>query len=353
LSKLSSRGYRYPTLVFAIVILALTVLSTHGTLDRFADQHVTETTGESFLIYGVARGLNATVSMFQSAEVSAAVVGVTVGEVLDPINDATERLSSLLIWAIGSLLLQSVVLAFVSSTAFKSIFALIAVVTMATLIFVWRRRSVGAPSIGLLDRFSGTAARIFVLAAIVRFIVPVFVIVSYFAGQALLQRDIDIQRAELSTISEQVLSEDQQNLDQSADNENGLEGQNVQEPETEERGSFIERAFIEPARDAVNQVLPDIRSWVLPDISMPDLSVMSVLLERAVNLAEYLTRLLVLIAVKNIVLPLMFLAIALKFIRPVTMSLLAMTSAIERDLKNIKGTAKEIGSGESLALPKP
>ncbi|MDE2752073.1 MAG: hypothetical protein OXI83_05800, partial [Gemmatimonadota bacterium] len=235
----------------------------------------------------------------------------------------------------------------------KLIFALIAVVTMATLVIVWRRRSVGAPSIGLLDRFSGTAARIFVLAAIVRFIVPVFVIVSYFAGQALLQRDIDSQRAELSTISEQVLSEDQENLDQSADDENGLEGQNAQDPATEERGSFIERAFIEPARDAVNRVLPDIRSRVLPDISMPDLSVMSVLLERAVSLAEDLTRLLVLIAVKNIVLPLMFLLLALKFIRPVTMGLLAMTSAIERDLKDIKETAKEIGSGDSSALPKP
>lgn len=339
-ANLSSRGFRYRMLTFLSVVLALTVLSTHGTLDEFADEHVTETTVESFVIYGVARGLNASVSMFQSAEVSAAVVGVTVGEALDPINDATERLSSLMIWAIGSLLLQDVVLTFVSSTVFKWIFALIAVLTMSTLIVVWRRRSAGAPSNGVLDRFCRTAVRIFVLAAIARFIVPVFVIVSYLAGQALLQPEIDRQSAELSTISEEVLSEDQQNLDQPAINENGLEGQNEQNPATEEQRSFFERA-----RDAASRMLPE--------ISMPDLSILSVLLERAANLAEYLTRLLVLIAVKNIILPLMFLALALKFIRPVTMSLLAMTSAIERDLKDIKGKAKEIGNGGSSALPAP
>ena len=95
------------------------------------------------------------------------------------------------------------------------------------------------------------------------------------------------------------------------------------------------------------RILPDIR------IRMPDFSILPALLDRAAHLAEYLTRLLVLIAVKNILLPLVFLALALKVIRPFTARLLAMTSAIDRDLKDIKQTAKEIGSEGSSALPEP
>ena len=39
--------------------------------------------------------------------------------------------------------------------------------------------------------------------------------------------------------------------------------------------------------------------------------------------------------------------------RPVATRLLAMTSAIDQDLKDIKQKAKEIGNEESSALPKP
>ena len=341
LTNLSSRGYRNPTLVFAVAILALTALSTHGTLDSFADGQLRETTVESLTAYGVARGLNATISVFQSAEVSVpGLASVKIGEALNPVTDAIERFSALMTWALGSLLLQGVVLAFVSSNVFKWGFGLISLVTLATLVFVWRRRVASAPSIDLLDRFCGTAVRVFALAAIVRFIVPIFVIVSYLAGQALLQPEIDRQSAELSVISEEVSGDDQQVLDQPAINENGLENQNDQDSATEEQISFWERT-----RAAAGQMLPS--------ISMPDFSVLSVLLERAANLAEYLTRLLVLFAVKNIILPLIFLALALKVSKPVAARLMAMTAAIDRDLKFIKGKTEKPGSGDTSALPSP
>ena len=341
LTKFSSRGYRNRTLIFAVLILALTALSIHGALDNFADDQLSGTTVESFAAYGVARALNATISVFQSAEIGVPMLGtVVVGEVLDPFNDAIERFSTLMMWALGSLLLQGVVLAFVSSNVFKWAFALIAFVTLSTIIVVWRRRVAGAPSIVVLDRFCGAAVRVFALAAVVRFIVPVFVIVSYIAGQALLQPEIDRQSSELSAISEEVTGNDQQVLDQPAINENGLGSQNEQDPATEDQRSFLERA-----RDAAGQMLPD--------ISMPDVSNLSVLLERAVNLAEYLTRLMVLFAVKNIILPLIFLALALKVAKPVAARLMAMTAAIDRDLKSIKGKARKIDGGDSSALPAP
>ena len=336
----SSRGSRYRMLAFLVVVLALTGISTHGTLDNFADDLLSETTAESFGLYVLARGINAAVSVFQSAEVNAVVGSLSVGEALDPVNDAVERFSSIMVLAIGSLLLQEVVLAFVSSAVFRWTFALVGIVTILTLAVVWRRRAAGAPGIGLLDRFCSAAVKIFVLASIVRFIVPVFVVVSHLASQALLQPEIDRQSGELSAVSEEISIDGQQVLDQLEVEENGQENQEGDILATEEQRSFLDRA-----RDAADRILPDIR--------MPDFSTLPALLDRAAQLAEYLTRLLVLIAVKNVLLPLVFLALALKVARPVTTRLLAMTSAIDRDLKDIKQAAKEIGSGGSSTLPRP
>ena len=164
------------------------------------------------------------------------------GELLDPINDATERLSSVMVWAIGSLLLQGIVLAFVSSTVVKWLFAAIAVGTIATLTFVLRRRSTGNPGLDLLHKFFEATVRIFILAAIVRFIVPAFVLASYLAGQALLQPEIDRNSGELSAISEEVSVVDQQILAIVEAGASGAEDQDEQNPATaeEQQASIIE-----------------------------------------------------------------------------------------------------------------
>ena len=338
--KLASGGLRRPTLVFSVAILALAALSTHGTLDDFAGERLRETTIESFAIYGVARALNATISVIQSIRtggsagvvVAQGSVGVDIGEALDPLNDAIERFSTVMTWALGSLLLQGVVLAFVSSSVFKWLFALIALVAFATLMIVWRRLSAGTPGIDPLNRSCGAAVKIFVVAAIVRFIVPIFVIVSYLAGQALLQPEIDRRSEELSAISEEVSGDDEQILDQLAIEESEVAELDAQDPATDDGTSMLDLARAAAA-------------GILPDLSMPDFtSMIPNFVDRAVNLVEYSTRLLVLIAVKNIILPLVFLAIALKVLKPATMGLLAMGARIERDLKAIKGETKKIGT---------
>ena len=330
-TRFASGGRRYPTLAFAVAILALTALSTHGALDGFAGERLNETTVESFVMYGVAMGIDLAISLVP-------------GDGLNPVNDVIGQFRQVMTWSIGSLLLQVVVLAFVSSTMFKWMFAIIAAVTLATLIIVWLRRSAAASDIDPLNRFCRAATRIFILATVVRFIVPVFVLVSYLAGQALLQPEIDSGKAELSAIAEDTSGDGQQILDQSEIEETDIAGPNGQNSLAEEEtgGSIFDR---------IPDILPD---WSMPDFDLPDFSsTIPNLRERAANLAENLTRLLVLFVVKNIVLPLVFLAIALKVIKPVTMRLLAMTAAIDRDLNEIKGEMKQIGNRRSSRLPEP
>ena len=70
-----------PRLVmFAIVILALSALSFHGALDRFARERVKDTTIETVAIYAVARAINAGVSVLQSTEVGVKIVGSVIDQ---------------------------------------------------------------------------------------------------------------------------------------------------------------------------------------------------------------------------------------------------------------------------------
>ena len=81
-------------------------------------------------IYATSRALNAAISVVQSAEVSLLVANVDVGELLDPVNDAVERFSTVLTWATASLLVQKFIITLIGSTAYKTI------ATMAALIYL-------------------------------------------------------------------------------------------------------------------------------------------------------------------------------------------------------------------------
>ncbi len=71
----------------------------------------------AFTIYGIARALNAAISMLQGTDISVVVVSVSVGELLDPINDLIERFSWIVMMAIASLGIQKVLLSVVVSKA--------------------------------------------------------------------------------------------------------------------------------------------------------------------------------------------------------------------------------------------
>ena len=65
--------------------------------------------------YGVARGLNALISIMQESSVSAGFVvegTIALGQVLDPINDLLERFSSLLLLSLASVGVQTFLLSF-------------------------------------------------------------------------------------------------------------------------------------------------------------------------------------------------------------------------------------------------
>jgi hypothetical protein len=98
----------------SIFIVLMVGLSSTRVLDDYVDDYTTSSIKNAALTYATARGINALVSMMQSSEVEAGIGVVsgslTIGELLDPLNDMIERFSTVMTWVLASLAAQKVLL---------------------------------------------------------------------------------------------------------------------------------------------------------------------------------------------------------------------------------------------------
>ncbi|MBW2369410.1 MAG: hypothetical protein JRH15_16190 [Deltaproteobacteria bacterium] len=98
-------------LACALVLFLFPNMKVPGLDDR-AEDYFNSAIQKAGLAYATARVLNASVSVIQNSEVQLEPAGVgislAVGQVVDPINDMTERLSDVLVTAIGSLGVQRI-----------------------------------------------------------------------------------------------------------------------------------------------------------------------------------------------------------------------------------------------------
>lgn len=121
---LSRPGTR--ALLVGLVVLCVG-LSWLGLLDARCSEYVDGSLLQAGLAFATARGLNALISVMQSTTLSFSLfagVQVTLGELLDPFNDLVEQYSSMMKLAIGSLVIQKVLLDIVSDMLFKVLLSL-------------------------------------------------------------------------------------------------------------------------------------------------------------------------------------------------------------------------------------
>lgn len=104
-----------------IIALALLSASSHSFLSG-AD-HIDRSLERSLMAFGIARGLNAVISLAQSTTLALQPVGVGLsfspGELLDPFNDLIERFSVVMLLASASLGIQKIILSIVETTHFR------------------------------------------------------------------------------------------------------------------------------------------------------------------------------------------------------------------------------------------
>ena len=400
-------------IVVGAASLVLIAVSFHGGLDEFAQEQVAETTNESIGIYVVSRAINALVSVLQTSQINVPLLAsAQVGQMLDPVNDAIERLSSVVVWAVGSLFVQRILLEVAASPVFKWILCSIGIVTVAALLLaewgrvrMWCCRVFGISGRGL-ERGRDWLVRIFVVAAIFRFIIPVFIGISFLVSQMFLATEIAKSREQLSVLRTQVsnvassTSPDSGSLENERTDEEariqGMEDSKASARQEMERldvriGQLTDEAGwrrvlpeilggVTPAdelrtakerRREVDQEIERIEDAIgeseealecidrriaggscdslLKRISKAGTAGMSQVREMFGELNEMatdITMLLIAIAIKNILLPIVFLMGALKCSLPIARHSSRLLCGFERDARKLKATVTSHVEGQ-------
>ena len=146
--------------ILTIIIIFLMVFSWLGTIDKYSDDYTSRAIVEAGTSYAIARGINAVVSMLQTSTVEGSVVilhgSITIGEILDPINDLIERFSQVMTMVLGSLMLQKILLYIASN----KIFSLLISVFGCLSIFLLRTR---------YNKMIEASLKLFLILLVVRF----------------------------------------------------------------------------------------------------------------------------------------------------------------------------------------
>ncbi|AOM01179.1 coiled-coil domain-containing protein [Cobetia marina] len=114
---------KHRNFILAVIFIVI-LISWVGYLDKLALDYIDSATNQSLAAFGIAKIINAFVSMIQTAQFELSLgVGASlqVGQLLDPINDAVEQYSEIMKLAIASLFGQKMLIEISSTTIFKLI----------------------------------------------------------------------------------------------------------------------------------------------------------------------------------------------------------------------------------------
>jgi len=184
--------------LIALLIVVLVALSSTRVLDDYVDDYTSESIRNAALTYATARGINALVSVLQSSqvEVGAFVTGsMTIGEVLDPLNDMIERFSTVMTWVLGSLAAQKVLLLLASHQLFLYLVAVLGVSALLLLYF----GSAQARSL---------VFRCFLVVAFVRFALGLAVALNSGADYLFLQQQLESNNQQIEQFQSNILRVD-------------------------------------------------------------------------------------------------------------------------------------------------
>lgn len=128
-------SYKYKDIFIATSILVLIFIAWLRLPDSFSADYTDSAMLSTGAAYASARTINALISTFQTAQVSVGFASISVGELLDPINDLVERFSAVMMWCLGSLALQKILLAAVATKVFQVVFTIIGMAALLGLAF--------------------------------------------------------------------------------------------------------------------------------------------------------------------------------------------------------------------------
>jgi hypothetical protein len=262
--------------LWSLVAIVSTAIAYSALVDDTGRRYSDEAFKNALVTFAVSRTLNGVISVAQGTELALEPGGVgvilTLGQVLDPINDLVERFSTVMLVATSSIGLQSVLLRI---SAWWGLTLALTLASGFVLLALW------------WPKFGATriAIRILLIALFLRFAVPTLVIMTTLIFNQFLAEDQVAATAALESTRDQIEEINEQT------NVPEIEGQ----------------SFIDQLNSAFDRSLESINlSQQLDELS-----------ERVSNSAEQIIDLIVIFILQTILLPLGFLWIVIRLLKSI------------------------------------
>lgn len=170
-------------IIIVLISTLLVVMAFISPLDQKGKENVDSSFTQAMVVFGTAKALNGVISLAQGTEVGPPGVTVSIGEVLDPINDLVEQFSWIMLASMTSLGIQKILMNIVTGTLFDFLF-----VTTLLILNIW-----------LFYRFKNdnqTRDLFFKLAIVLvflRFSIPMMAIINEYTYTNFVQQEYNIQ----------------------------------------------------------------------------------------------------------------------------------------------------------------
>jgi hypothetical protein len=170
--------------ILIVLISFIIILSSYFiNIDKQGESIVNDSLTNAIKVFAVAKGLNGAISLAQGTEINAAILTITIGEVLDPINDLVEQFSWIMLASITSLGIQKILLNFVTG----DIFTFIVILTIVILnIWMFVRFT---NDIKIRDIFF----RVTIVLIFLRFSIPIMSMLNSFVYEHYVKNDYNIE----------------------------------------------------------------------------------------------------------------------------------------------------------------
>ncbi len=125
------------------VVMAVISASYFKWLDDYSSDYTDSAIKQAAISYATARGINALVSVLQTSTIEGDAIfisgSVSIGELLDPVNDLIERFSTVMTLVLGSLAIQKILFVLTGHDVFLHIVAVSGLFVISCLLFNWNR----------------------------------------------------------------------------------------------------------------------------------------------------------------------------------------------------------------------
>lgn len=157
-------------IAWSVASVIVVVIAITGGIDRVSEQTAADSLTRALVTFAASRALNGAISAAQGTELALEPAGVgvvlSVGQVLDPINDLVERFSTVMLVAASSIGLQNVLLRITSTAGFD---------IALTVVALWVLASSWLPVLWLQGTLPA-ARRVLLISIFVRFALPVLIV---------------------------------------------------------------------------------------------------------------------------------------------------------------------------------